>query len=48
MEIKDMTMQEVEARASELNDMILRDEVTDEEIESVRNEVEHLLVKLAS
>lgn len=47
MEIKNMTMQEVEARASELNDMILRDEVTDEEIESVRNEVEQLETRKA-
>ena len=47
MEIKDMTMQEVEARASELNDMILHDEVTDEEIESVRNEVEQLETRKA-
>lgn len=47
MEIKDMTMQEIEARAAELNEMIIRDEVTDEEIESVRNEVEQLETRKA-
>lgn len=47
MEIKDMTMQEIEARASELKDMILRDEVTDEEIESVQNEIEQLETRKA-
>ena len=47
MEIKDMTMQEIETRASELKDKILRDEVTDEEIESVQNEIEQLETRKA-
>ena len=41
MEIKDMTMQEVEKRAAELNDLMAGD-ISDEEMENVQNEVEQL------
>lgn len=41
MEIKDMTMQEVETRAAELNDLMAGD-ISDEEMENVQNEVEQL------
>lgn len=41
MEIKDMTMQEVETRAAELNDL-MTGEISDEEMANVQNEVEQL------
>ena len=41
MEIKDMTMQEVETRAAELNDLMTGD-ISDEEMANVQNEVEQL------
>ena len=41
MEIKDMTMQEVETRAAELNDLLAGD-ISDEEMANVQNEVEQL------